>query len=135
MTDIQKADVLVTHQWLRLIFWQASMRQGLISFNASDPIFSSGYPVAIAKDLCNAIADISHDAILVHGLGIFEKLFEVAYTLMDALTIANMNWSESQELRYLFDVLNASTNSQGIYVKMLRTKIETERSPATSPRQ
>ncbi|EXJ64689.1 hypothetical protein A1O7_01027 [Cladophialophora yegresii CBS 114405] len=133
MTDIQKADVLITHQWLRLIFWQASMRQGLISYSAPDPIFSSTYPITIAKSLHAMIADISHSAILVHGLGIFEKLFEVAYTLMDALTIANANWSESQELRYLFDVLNASPNSQSIYVKMLRTKIETERSPAASP--
>jgi hypothetical protein len=80
MTDIQKADVLITHQWLRLIFWQMSMRQGLISYNASDPIFSSVYPIVIATELCQAIQGISHDAILVHGLGIFEKLFEVAYT-------------------------------------------------------
>lgn len=133
MTDIQRADVLITHQWLRLIFWQASMRQGLISYNASDTIFSSAYPITIAKDLCNAISDLSHSAILVHGLGIFEKLFEVAYTLMDALTIANTNWSDSRELRYLFDVLGASPNSQSTYIKMLSTKIESERSPATSP--
>jgi hypothetical protein len=54
---------------------------------------------------------------------------------MDALTIANTNWSDSQELRYLFDVLSASPNSQSTYVKMLRTKIETETSPPTSPPQ
>lgn len=135
MTDIQKADVLITHQWLRLIFWQASMRQGLISYSAADPIFSSSYPITIAKDLCTLITahQLSYDAILVHGLGIFEKLFEIAYTLMDALTIANCNWSESLELRYLFDVLAASPNSQSTYVKMLETKIETERSQANSP--
>ncbi|KIV81128.1 hypothetical protein PV11_08573 [Exophiala sideris] len=133
MTDVQKADVLITHQWLRLIFWQASMRQGLISYAASDPIFSSTYPIAIAKDLCVALNDVSTDAILVHGMGIFEKLFEVTYTLMDALTIANCNWSDSQELRYLFNVLSASPNSQSTYVKMLRTKIETETSPDQSP--
>jgi hypothetical protein len=135
MTDIQRADVLITHQWLRLIFWQASMRQGLISYSAADPIFSSTYPITIAKDLCAAIADISHEAILVHGLGIFEKLFEVAFTLMDALTIANAYWSDSQELRYLFEVLSASSNSQSTYVKMLRTKSEAESSPAVSPPQ
>ncbi|KIY01547.1 uncharacterized protein Z520_03099 [Fonsecaea multimorphosa CBS 102226] len=136
MTDIQKADVLITHQWLRLIFWQASMRQGLISYSASDPIFSSTYPIAIAKDLCVAINDLTPSAVLVHGLGIFEKLFEVAYTLMDALTIANTNWSDSEELRCLFDLLSASPNSQSTYVKMLRTKIEAERSPpAASPPQ
>src|SRR4051812_22383169 len=27
LTDIQKADILVTQQWLRLIVWQSSMRQ------------------------------------------------------------------------------------------------------------
>lgn len=135
MTDIQKADVLITHQWLRLIFWQASMRQGLISYSAADPIFSSSYPITIAKDLCTLITahQLSYDSILVHGLGIFEKLFEIAYTLMDALTIANFNWSDSLELRYLFDVLAASPNSQSTYVKMLTTKIESERSQASSP--
>lgn len=135
MTDIQKADVLITHQWLRLIFWQASMRQGLISYSAADPIFSSSYPITIAKDLCTLITahQLSYDAILVHGLGIFEKLFEIAYTLMDALTIANCSWSDSLELRYLFDVLAASPNSQSTYVKMLTTKIETERSQTNSP--
>lgn len=133
MTDIQRADVLITHQWLRLIFWQASMRQGLISYSAPDPIFSSTFPITIAENLCTAISSMSNDAILVHGLGIFEKLFEIAYTLMDALTIANTSWSDSQELRYLFDVLSASSNSQSTYVKMLRTKIESGRTPASSP--
>ncbi|EXJ70345.1 uncharacterized protein A1O5_06413 [Cladophialophora psammophila CBS 110553] len=132
MTDIQKADVLITHHWLRLIFWQASMRQGLVSYSASDPIFTSTYPITIAKDLCAAISGLTHNAILVHGLGIFEKLFEVAYTLMDALTIANTYWSDSQELRHLFNLLSASPNSQSTYVKMLRTKIQ-EGSPAASP--
>lgn len=134
MTDIQKADVLITHQWLRLIFWQASMRQGLISYSAGDPIFSSTYPITIAKDLCTSIHELSYEAILVHGLGIFEKLFEVAYTLMDALTIANTYWSESHELRYLFDLLNSSPNSQNTYVRMLQTKID-ERTPAARPPQ
>ncbi|PNH31719.1 hypothetical protein BJF96_g5116, partial [Verticillium dahliae] len=31
-TDIQKADLLVTQQWLRLIVWQSSMRQQLLSW-------------------------------------------------------------------------------------------------------
>lgn len=139
MTDVQKADVLITHQWLRLIFWQASMRQGLISYTSPDPIFSSRYPITIAQDLCaclgldEADTDGAYDAILVHGMGIFEKLFEVTYTLMDMLTLANCQWNESRELRCLFNVLSASSNSQSTYVKMLRTKIETERSPAQSP--
>ena len=129
MTDIQKADVLITHQWLRLIFWQASMRQGLVSTSASDPMFWYDYPIKIAKDLCSVMHQLTFDAILVHGLGIFEKIFEVAYTLMDALTIMKVGWSDSQELRYLFSCLSASPNSHSTYVKMLENKMDAESLP------
>ncbi|GKT86401.1 fungal specific transcription factor [Colletotrichum tofieldiae] len=39
-TDIQKADLLITQQWLRLIVWQSSMRQGLLSW--TNPADSGG---------------------------------------------------------------------------------------------
>lgn len=124
LTDVQKADVLITHQWLRLIFWQASMRQGLVSSDATEAMFYYNYPILIAKDMCSVINELSFEAIVVHGLGIFEKIFEVAYTLMDALTIAEMQWSESQDLRLLFKCLGSSPNSENTYVKMLETKVD-----------
>lgn len=124
LTDIQQADVLITQQWLRLIFWQASTRQGLISSSAIELAFSYDYPIAIAKDLCLVMQKLPLDAILVHGLGIFEKIFEVAYSLMDALTITGVPWANSEELRYLFSCLSASANSHNTYVKMLESKFE-----------
>lgn len=133
LTDVQKADVFITHHWLRLIFWQASMRQGLVSYDATDPIFFYDYPIKIARDMCTAMAYLTLDAIMVHGLGIFEKIFEVAYTLMDALTLAQISWTDSDELRYLFRSLSASPNSQITYVKMLETKMDTIQSPVQSP--
>lgn len=132
LTDIQRADVSITHQWLRLVFWQASMRQGLVSSSASDPVFYYDYPITIAKDLCEVMNGLTFDAILVHGLGIFEKIFEIAYTLMDALTIAERNWSESEELRNLFSCLSASPSSHNTYVKILENKMDNERSPMHS---
>jgi Fungal specific transcription factor domain len=133
LTDVQKADVFITHHWLRLIFWQASMRQGLVSYDATDSIFFYDYPIRIAKDICIAMNKLTLEAIMVHGLGIFEKIFEVAYTLMDALTLAQVSWSDSEELRYLFGCLSASPNSQTTYVKMLETKMDTLQSPVQSP--
>lgn len=124
LTDIQQADVLITQQWLRLIFWQASMRQGLIKGYATESAFSYDYPIAIAKDLCMVMQKLPLDAILVHGLGIFEKIFEIAYTLMDSLTIAGLPWARSEELRYLFSCLSASANSHNTYVKMLESKLD-----------
>ncbi|KAK5078978.1 hypothetical protein LTS08_003872 [Lithohypha guttulata] len=124
MTDVQKADVLITHQWLRLIFWQASMRQGLINSSSIDEVFFYNYPIVIAKDLCRVMRGLQYDAIQVHGLGIFEKVFEVAYTLLDALTIAKLDWSMSDEL---------SPNSHNTYVKVLENKINLENNGAASP--
>ena len=133
MTDVQKADVFITHHWLRLIFWQASMRQGLVSYDATDPIFFYNYPITIAKDICTVMNHLTLEAIMVHGLGIFEKIFEVAYTLMDALTLAQISWTESEELRYLFRCLASSPNSQVTYVKMLENKMDNVTSPVQSP--
>ncbi|RMZ82088.1 hypothetical protein DV737_g2195, partial [Chaetothyriales sp. CBS 132003] len=132
LTPVQKADVYITHQWLRLIFWQASMRQGLVSSDATDPIFYYNYPIIVARDTCIVMNQLTPEAIMVHGLGIFEKIFEITYTLMDALTIAKVSWSHSQELRKLFEVLAASPNSQNTYVKMLQTKFDIK-SPAATP--
>ncbi|RMZ91516.1 hypothetical protein DV736_g1230, partial [Chaetothyriales sp. CBS 134916] len=132
LTPVQKADVYITHQWLRLIFWQASMRQGLVSSDATDPIFYYNYPIIVARDTCIVMSQLTPEAIMVHGLGIFEKIFEITYTLMDALTIAKISWSGSPELRKLFEVLAASPNSQNTYVKMLQTKFDTQ-SPAATP--
>ncbi len=124
LSEIQRADVQITQQWLRLIFWQASMRQGIISSNSEEAAFTYSYPILIAKTLCEQMSDMSVNAVAVHGLGIFEKVFEVAYTLMDALTINKMPWSESEELRYLFSCLSASPNSHSTYVRMLETKLD-----------
>jgi Fungal specific transcription factor domain len=124
LPEIQRADVQITQQWLRLIFWQASMRQGIISSKSKSPAFTYSYPILIAKSLCEQMSSMSVNAVAVHGLGIFEKVFEVAYTLMDALTISRIPWSDSEELRYLFSCLSASPNSHSTYVRMLETKLD-----------
>jgi Fungal specific transcription factor domain len=124
LPEIQRADVQITQQWLRLIFWQASMRQGIISSESANPAFTYTYPILIAKALCEQMSSMSVNAVAVHGLGIFEKVFEVAYTLMDALTISKIPWSDSEELRYLFSCLSASPNSHSTYVRMLETKLD-----------
>jgi Fungal specific transcription factor domain len=126
LSDIQRADVQITQQWLRLIFWQASMRQGIISSKSLDPAFTYRYPITIAKTLCSQLSSLPINALAVHGLGIFEKVFEVAYTLMDALTISRTSWSDSEELRYLFACLSASPNSHSTYVRMLETRLDAQ---------
>lgn len=70
VSDIQRADVLVTQQWLRLVFWQAALRLGLISSSAADTAFTYRYPIEIASSLCEIVKSLPPVAIQVHGLGI-----------------------------------------------------------------
>lgn len=76
-TAIQKADLLITQQWLRLIVWQSSFRQGLLSTAAPDQSFSFSFPLSIARDTAAVLQSLPSRAVEVHGMGIFEKIFEI----------------------------------------------------------
>lgn len=70
LDDVQKADVLITQQWMRLVFWQAAMRQGLLSSTADDQAFTYRFPIDIARSLCDVLSRVPIEAVLVHGIGI-----------------------------------------------------------------
>lgn len=83
LSDIQRADVLITQQWLRLVFWQAALRLGLISSSAADAAFTYHYPVDIASSLCAIVKSLPPVAIQVHGLGIVRIVFTSTTTSTD----------------------------------------------------
>ncbi|KAK0634424.1 hypothetical protein B0T17DRAFT_502086 [Bombardia bombarda] len=76
-TDIQKADLLITQQWLRIIVWVSSFRQGLLSWGASHESMRFSFPLAIAQRTTSILQSLPPAAIEVHGMGIFEKIFEI----------------------------------------------------------
>ncbi|KAF5525926.1 putative sucrose utilization protein SUC1 [Colletotrichum aenigma] len=97
-TDIQKADLLITQQWLRLIVWQSSMRQGLLSWtNPADSSGPSGsgvgggnsmcfsFPLTVARDTASILASLPSKAVEVHGMGIMEKIFEIGTWCVNVL--------------------------------------------------
>lgn len=123
--DIQRADVLITQQWLRLIFWQAALRGGLISTAASHFAFTYDFPLEIASALCEIVRSLPPIAIQVHGLGIFEKQFEIAYSLLDTLNLSGSGLpaEHHENLRFLLLSLSASPSSRQIYVRTLEKKM------------
>jgi hypothetical protein len=74
VSEIQRADILITQQWLRLVVWQTALKLGLISSTATDPSYTYSYPVQIALALCEVIKTLPSTAIEVHGLGIVSSL-------------------------------------------------------------
>ncbi|OAA56149.1 fungal specific transcription factor domain-containing protein [Niveomyces insectorum RCEF 264] len=89
-TDIQKADLLITQQWLRLIVWQSSFRQQLLSWTALDESMRFAFPLNIASRTAAIIQSLPAQAIEVHGMGIFEKIFEIGTWSMNVLQACDM---------------------------------------------
>ncbi|KAK7747665.1 hypothetical protein SLS62_008991 [Diatrype stigma] len=84
-TAIQKADLLVTQQWLRLVVWQSSLQHELLSMVAPNESMAFSFPLAIARDTVTALQALPSHAIEVHGMGIFEKLFEIGSSYFQVL--------------------------------------------------
>lgn len=84
-TAIQKADLLITQQWLRLIVWQSSFRQSLLSWTAPHESMHFAFPLAIARSTANVLHGLPSSAVEVHGMGIFEKIFEIGTWCMNVL--------------------------------------------------
>nr|OQO20071.1 hypothetical protein B0A51_12573 [Rachicladosporium sp. CCFEE 5018] len=125
VSDIQRANVLVTQQWLRLIFWQSALKLSMVTSTASDSAFTYEYPIEIATSLCEVVKSLPPVAIQAHGLGIFEKQFEIAYSLLDALTLCGYSKKARhyETLRYLLLSLSASPSSRQVYVRTLERKM------------
>lgn len=131
LTDIQKADILVTQQWLRLIVWQSSMRQGLLSSSAADESMTFRYPLSIAHSLLGVITSLPTTSIEVHGMGIFEKIFEIGNTMLDVLHACGEDYGSGRGRGVLQDpfevfvrTLSLMPNSQEKYARMLLLKAE-----------
>jgi hypothetical protein len=128
LTDIQRADILVTQQWLRLIVWQSSMRQGLLSSSSKDESMTFRYPLKIAHSLLSVISSLPTTSIEVHGMGIFEKIFEIGNTMLDVMqaygnNIRNDHYGVTQDPFEMFvRTLSQTPNSQRQYANLLLAK-------------
>ncbi|EXF80236.1 hypothetical protein CFIO01_11516 [Colletotrichum fioriniae PJ7] len=86
LKDTQKANLRVTQLWLRIILWQLRLRFGyLAEESVHSPSMTYHYPLEVAKDLVLSTRDLPVDSIKVHGVGLTEKLFDIASAAVDVL--------------------------------------------------
>ncbi|PGH03121.1 hypothetical protein AJ79_07448 [Helicocarpus griseus UAMH5409] len=84
--DDQLANLRITQQWLRTIIWQLSTTLGFLSSNSVHECMTFRYPLQIARDLAFATWKLPQQSMEVHGIGLVEKIFEVACTLTDVIS-------------------------------------------------
>ncbi|KAH7625176.1 hypothetical protein B0T09DRAFT_388002 [Sordaria sp. MPI-SDFR-AT-0083] len=93
-TPSQTAELLVTQQWLRLIIWLSSLRQGYLSWGSENESMHFAFPLTIARQTALVLRSLMQiggfdakgmAALEVNGIGIFEKIFEIGAWCMNVL--------------------------------------------------
>ncbi|RYN15871.1 hypothetical protein AA0115_g12720, partial [Alternaria tenuissima] len=90
-TEVQEVQIRITQQWLRSQAWQLSVRQGLVSSVSNDVPLTFKHPIEIARDLLTISHRFSQQAMEMHGVGLIEKLFDVARCLTDVVACTSFS--------------------------------------------
>lgn len=128
-TESQAVDLRCSQQWLRTMVWQLSISHGFLSSAASDNAMSFKYPIDISRDLVHSASQFSQSAMEVHGIGLVEKLFDVACTLTDVLSVVPDQYPTSFEfgprdyLNQLMTIISTLRGGQQRYMPLLLQKI------------
>ena len=127
-TEIQHVDLMVTQQWLRIIVWQLATASGCLSSQPVDESMTFTYPIKVSQDVVLATSGIPQQSMEVHGLGFVEKLFDIACSLIDVMSLVPME-TPAQEtetrgcLEHLIHLITALRWGKSRYVGLLNAKI------------
>jgi hypothetical protein len=145
LSSMQRADLVITRQWLRTLVWRMAMSKTLLSSKSSKGCLSLLFPVRLSQQLRLQVTSISREAIEIHGSGIVQKLFEITDTIADVLINIPAGNLEETALRvddfiflleFVFTFPTLDQTRRGILVAKLATLQgmfpEIANSPATT---
>jgi len=127
-TESQAVDLRTSQQWLRTMVWQLSISHGFLSSASSDNAMSFKYPIEISRDLVSSASNFSQQAMEVHGIGLIEKLFDVACTLTDVMSCVpyeqhTFEYGPRDYLNQLMSLISTLRGGQQRYLPLLMSKI------------
>lgn len=67
--ELQRSDVSITQQWMRMLVWQLSLSNVSMSSEPVDDSMSFLYPAHVSRDALRSISAVSFDALVAHGPG------------------------------------------------------------------
>ncbi|KAL6710351.1 hypothetical protein ACN47E_009297 [Coniothyrium glycines] len=85
--ELQRADITMTQQWMRIFLWQYALNVTNLSSGNQDEEFSFSFPAKVAQSVLNNLSSLSRQSIEAHGPGMESKLFDVANSLADVMMI------------------------------------------------
>ncbi|KAJ5176207.1 C6 transcription factor [Penicillium canariense] len=97
-SDTQRADFLITKQWMRIILWKRAIFYVELSADTAGGTLSVSFPEKVARNVVAYIHNLPRGIVRSHGLGMQMKLADIAISLADVLSCAPFTVSESHQL-------------------------------------
>lgn len=145
LRDTQKANLRVTQLWLRVIIWQLRLRLGYLAEESYQLSLTYRYPIEVAKDVMLSTRDLPIDSFKVHGVGLTEKLFDIASALIDVLARIPLTSSSPRglamgslpedDLLYLRRLITRLPGGPNIYNDLLEKHIQQAVPSLATPRR
>ncbi|KFY00335.1 hypothetical protein V490_01401 [Pseudogymnoascus sp. VKM F-3557] len=115
--ETHQLDILVSRQWLQMLLWQLSVKQGLLTTSSTEEPFNLQYPILLARDVVKTISSVNQESLDCHGIGMEQKLADIAACLTDVLKCAEGDMSEPypegrEYLKALFKKLSRMRGAQ-----------------------
>ncbi|OSS45052.1 hypothetical protein B5807_09222 [Epicoccum nigrum] len=85
--ELQRADISMTQQWMRIFLWQHALNVTNLSSMNNDNEFSFSFPAQVAQNVLSNLSSLSQQSVEAHGPGMESKLFDVANSLADVMII------------------------------------------------
>jgi len=137
-TETQAVDLQVSQQWLKTMIWQLSISNGFLSSASQNNSMSLAYPIEISRELCAMTSQYSIPAMEVHGIGLVEKLFDIACTLTDVMSCVPLDQYSFElgprdYLNQLTSVIAKLRGGNQRYFPLLAAKINETLPSSTTP--
>lgn len=87
------ANLRVSQLWLRIKLWELFPRFGFLSSESVYECLTFRYPIVLARDLMIVAMKLPLGSLQVHGVGMTEKIFDIACALADILPFVTTSTS------------------------------------------
>jgi hypothetical protein len=110
--ELQRADITMTQQWMRIFLWQHALNVTNLSSRANqDEEFSFHFPAKVAQNVLSNLSSLSRQSVEAHGPG----MVRLAHLYMESKSLLTF----AQESK-LFDVANSLADVMLIMPSMNR---------------
>lgn len=114
---------------------------GFLSSETADESLSFRYPLRIAQDLAISTWKLPLHSMQMHGIGLTEKVFDIAFTLVDVIAYipsgeakaSGFEIGPEDNLKHFLSLISQLPGGDRKYLPLLMTKVEQTLPEMTAP--